>query len=220
MEQTFGISHSPDRIRLLYRLVQLFALTIFRTFFGLTIKGRENVPVKGAFILASNHQSWFDPPIVGSSCPREIFFAAKKELFKTPILGPVVKFLNSIPVRRSGSDREALEMIEEVLKHGFGVIIFPEGTRFLDGKLRPAKPGIGLIAVKSGVPIVPVYVRNSAKLRRQFWRRSLQITYGKPFLPPTPKDGVEHKEVIRNFAQVVMEHIALTGGVEPPKQMN
>lgn len=207
--------HNPT-VRLGYRFVQWLARTLFGTLFGLRIDGRENVPRRGPFILASNHQSWFDPPIVGSTCPREIHYAAKKELFTTPIVGSLVTYLNSIPVRRSGFDREALIRLGEVLASGGAVIFFPEGTRFLDGKLHPPKAGVGMMALKYNVPIVPVYVSGSARIRRQILKRRLKVTFGRPFTLAELGELHRGKEAYYAVAEAVMKRIAEVGGVEPP----
>jgi len=204
-------------MRLGYRLTALAATILFKTLFGLRKIGRENVPETGAFILASNHKSWFDPPIVGCACPREINFAAKKELFSIPLLGGFITYLNSIPVRRKGFDREALVRLGQRLESGRGIIIFPEGTRYLDDKLHLPKAGVGMLAIKYKVPIVPVYVKNSAKIRRQIFRRKLTITFGKPFtLSDINMDNVYGKDAYEKVACAVMYKIAEVGGVEPP----
>lgn len=197
--------------------MQTSARTILKICFGLKVFGRENVPRTGPFIYASNHKSFFDPPIVGSTSPREIHFAAKKELFTIPLLGKLIRYLNSVPVKRKGFEREALVRLGEVLAKGGGIIIFPEGTRYLDDNLHPPKAGVGLMAAKYNVPIVPVYVSGSAHIKRQFIRRNLTITYGKPFMVGDLGDIPEGKEAYQFIARKVMERIAFTGNVEPPK---
>ena len=208
---------NPTTTRFFYLLTQRCVHLLFRVLFGLKIVGKENVPRSGAFILASNHQSWFDPPIIGSTCPREIFFAAKKDLFSIPVLGFLVKYFNSIPVRRSGSDKEALFKLIKTLKTGYGVIIFPEGTRFADNKLHSPKPGVGLIAVRSDAEIVPTYVTGSSTLTKQIWQRKLRLNFGKPF---TPTDiGLEPdcgKDGYRKMAAAIINRIAEVGNVSPP----
>ncbi len=212
-----GLTRSRSTIRFGYRMSQAIVRIAFKLLFGLRIEGLENIPLEGAFILASNHQSWFDPPIVGSSCPREIHFAAKKELFSMPVVGTVIKYLNSIPVNRSGFDRAFLKKLFKALTGESGIIIFPEGTRHLDGKLRTAKAGIGMIAIKSKAKIIPVYVSGSAQIGAQLFRRNLKIRYGKPFdLPDLGLPDANGKEGYRAVSDAVMMRIAETGGVEPP----
>lgn len=211
---------NPERIRPAYWCIQLFVKFIFRLGFGLKLEGRHNVPRTGAFILASNHQSWFDPPIIGASCPREIFFAAKQELFQTPLLRHVVKFLNSIPIKRSGFDRDALVKLGQTLESGFGIIIFPEGTRFLDGKLHPPKLGVGMLASKHQVPIIPIHVSGSCNLRDQVFGRKLIVRFGKPINPYdfNTDEHCKRKENYIRISKLVMKRIAETGGVDPPAE--
>ncbi len=191
-----------------------------KVLFGLRVHGRENVPRTGPFIYASNHKSFFDPPIVGSTSPREIHFAAKKELFKVPLVGRLVRYLNSVPVKRKGFEREALVRLGEVLEQGGGIIIFPEGTRYLDDKLHHPKAGVGLMAIKYDVPIVPVYISGSAFIKRQLFRRRLSITFGKPFLVTDLGDYPAGKDAYQMAANSVMRRIAEVGGVEPPQFIN
>jgi 1-acyl-sn-glycerol-3-phosphate acyltransferase len=208
---------NPEIIRFLYRVIQTFVRILFRILFGLKIEGRENVPKSGSLILATNHKSWFDPPIAGSCCPREIYFAAKKDLFSIPIIGTIIRYLNSIPIRRSGSDKEAILKLIKALKDGYGIIIFPEGTRFSDDILHTAKPGIGLIAVRSEATIVPTYISGSNRLLEQIWRRKLRIIFGKPFsISNLNLDNKTGKTAYRSMTSAIMQNIAQTGGVSPP----
>jgi len=214
MTDTTG--NTATRMRLGYRLTCILAKTIFRVIWGLKIRGRENIPKSGPFILASNHKSGFDPPIVGGCCPREVHFAAKKELFKTPVIGPWITYLNSIPVKRSGFDREALVRLGDALEKGGAIIMFPEGTRHLDDRLHPPKAGIGMIALKYNAPIVPAYIQNSVCIRKQVLHRNLTLTYGKPFTVADLGELPAGKEAYQYIANEVMKRIAEVGRVEPP----
>jgi len=205
------------RMRFGFRFVQFIARTMLKIFFGLKVEGRENVPRSGAFIYASNHKSFIDPPIVGSTTPREIHFAAKKELFSIPLLGSLIAYLNAVPVKRKGFEREALVKLGGALEIGGAFVIFPEGTRFLDDKLHPPKAGVGLMALKYDVPIIPVFISNSASPRRQLIQRKLKVTYGKPFRIADLGELPPGKEAYYTAAQRIMERIAETGGVEPPE---
>ena len=203
------------RKRFLYSLTQLLVFLSFKILFGLKVSGRKNVPDKGSFILASNHQSWFDPPIIGASCPRELHYAAKKELFDIFLLGSLVRYFNSIPVKRSGFDRAALVKLTEELKRGNCIIIFPEGKRFKDGRLHPAKPGVGLLALQLNTPILPCYIEGSNKLNRQVIGRRLRLVFGKPFMISDLDLGdIDGKDAYRAIADLVMVKIAELGGIE------
>jgi len=185
--------------------------------FGLRIKCKANVPESGAFILACNHQSWFDPPIIGSVCPREISFAAKKELFGIPVIGTMIKYFNAIPVKRSGFDRAALKRLSETIETGIGIIIFPEGTRSRDGKFLKPKAGVGMLAIKHDVPIVPVHISGTAQIRRQLLVRKVIVRFGRAFtLSEAGLGDASGKEGYRAVANEVMRRIAKAGGVEAP----
>ncbi|MBN1353419.1 MAG: 1-acyl-sn-glycerol-3-phosphate acyltransferase [Candidatus Omnitrophica bacterium] len=129
------------------------------------ITGKENFPESGAFIVASNHTSFADPPVMGVACSRApLVFMAKKELFEVPVFGLWFKAMGCIPVdRRSGSFRPLKNALQK-LKNGKPLGIFPEGTRSADGKLKKAELGIGFLAAKSKAPIIPMYISGTDKV--------------------------------------------------------
>ena len=131
-------------------------------------------------MVASNHVSFWDQPLIGAAIPREAHFLAKEELFSTPALGPVIRSLNAIPIRRGAADLRGLTRAIDALKHGGTVLLFPEGSRMRDGELHPARPGVGLLAVQADVPIAPCYISGS-NVPRQWWYRGrrVRITFGR-----------------------------------------
>ncbi len=131
--------------------------------FSLRMTGREHLPRKGPAILAMNHQSFLDPPLAGSLVPGDIFFLARRNLMKPPLLHWLLPRLNVIPVDLDGQDRTALKQVLRLLKQGERILLFPEGTRSKDGSLLPGKPGLGLIAAKSGAPIIPMRISGANK---------------------------------------------------------
>ena len=136
-----------------------FAQLVARMVFSLKIIGRENLPKSGGYLLAMNHQSYLDPPVVALAAdPRPIHFLARKTLLKWPILGPIFPRLNVVPVDQERPDMSALKNVIRLLRAGETTIVFPEGARTLDGNLQPAQPGIGLIIAKTMVPVVPMRV--------------------------------------------------------------
>lgn len=152
---------------------------VFGLFFRLKCSGREYLPRTGPFLLCSNHISWFDPPIVGSWVPRQVYFFAKAELFSVPVLGWAIRQTNAIPVKRGTIDRAGLDAAVEILRQGYGLTVFPEGTRSKDGTPLPVKPGIGLLARRYPVPLVPCYLHGANRLGDVFWGRTkLTLTYG------------------------------------------
>jgi 1-acyl-sn-glycerol-3-phosphate acyltransferase len=152
-----------------------------RFVFRVRVSGRENIPKSGGFILASNHISYFDPPLVGCWVPRAIYFFAKKELFDHKLFGAILRRVNALPVKRGAIDRKALEMAIETVKRGHGLAVFPEGTRSKTGEFMTPKLGVGMIARQSECPIVPAYLSGADRLNECLRRRrKLCVTYGGP----------------------------------------
>ncbi len=139
------------------------AKPIFRNVFKISVHGIENIPKEGPYIVASNHRSHLDPPVLNSVFPEPLVFLAKEELFKPP-LGWIIRHMRAVPIRRGSGDVETLEMVLELLHRGCKVAIFPEGTRADPGKFLRPKPGVGLLAVKSGVPVVPVLIEGTDRV--------------------------------------------------------
>lgn len=144
-----------------YLLGYSLSKAIAQTCFNYRVIGAENMIEEGPCIIAANHCSYLDPPLVGIACKRAIHYLARKSLLDVPILGPILPELNVIPVDQKNADRSALMGAIRVVRDGGAVLIFPEGTRSLDGKLQPAQPGIGMIVAKTGAPVVPVKVSGS-----------------------------------------------------------
>src|SRR2546423_9588598 len=129
-----------------------------RIFFRFRVIHRERMIQSGPVILAMNHQSYLDPPLAGTACDRAIYFLARRTLLNVPLLGWVLPKLNVIPVNQEGVDRSAIKAVIRVLQAGNGVLVFPEGSRTLDGTLQPSEPGIGLIIAKTLAPVVPMRI--------------------------------------------------------------
>lgn len=131
---------------------RLAARWIYRT----RIEHVHRIPAVGPVILASNHASLADPPLIGGSVPRAVSFLARDTLFQIPVLGWYIRKLNAVPVNRDGGGGAGLKAILDRLHGGAAILLFPEGTRTSDGRLRPARSGIGLTVIKSGAPVVPI----------------------------------------------------------------
>lgn len=125
------------------------------------VKGRERIPRQGGLVVASNHVSFWDPLLVGSACARELHYLAKDELFETPLLGPLIRSVNGIPIRRGVADIGGLSRAIECLKRREALLMFPEGSRMRDGELHPARPGVGMMAFQADVPVVPCFISGS-----------------------------------------------------------
>ena len=144
-----------------YLLGYSLSKAIAKTFFRYRVIGAENMIEEGPCIIAANHCSNLDPPLVGIACKRAIHYLAKKSLLEWPVLGPIFPELNVIPVDQKNADRSALMGAIRVVRNGGAVLIFPEGSRSPDGRLLPAQPGVGMIVAKTGAPVVPVKVSGS-----------------------------------------------------------
>ena len=126
--------------------------------FRLRLIHPERMIQTGPVILAMNHQSYLDPPLAGITCDRAIYFLARRTLLDVPVLGWLLPKLNVIPVNQEGVDRSAIKVIIRVLQAGNAVLIFPEGSRTLDGSLQAAEPGLGLVIAKTLAPVVPMRI--------------------------------------------------------------
>ena len=147
--------------RTVYHASKFLLWTFYRAGYALQVRGQAHVPAHGPFILASNHSSFLDPPVVGVSCPRPVAFMARETLFRHWALGAWLRGVQAIPLRRDAADLGAIRAAVERLRHGEGVAIFPEGTRQLSGQLGTAKRGVGLLAEVSRAPVVPVLVQGT-----------------------------------------------------------
>ena len=143
-------------MKALYFLGWSFFQFYFRVYHRREVYGAENVPPSGPVILASNHASFLDPPLVGSSTTREINYMARETLFRFPVVGSILRNVNAVPVDREGGGAAGLRVILDRLFAGGAIILFPEGTRSPNGELQKAKSGIGLTVIKSDAPVVPV----------------------------------------------------------------
>ena len=141
-----------------YWLGYHFSRLIARLFFRFRVIHRERMIQSGPVILAMNHQSFLDPPLAGITCDRGIYFLARRTLMEVPLLGSLLPKLNVIPVNQDGIDRSALKALIRVLKLGNAALVFPEGSRTLDGSLQPAQAGLGLVIAKTLAPVVPMRI--------------------------------------------------------------
>lgn len=176
----------PKRMmRWIYWLGWMAFGAAYRTLFGLRLKGMENLITAGPVLVASNHQSFLDPPLIGNLYKDEMVFFARKTLFKGPAKWVYPQW-NAIPVDQDRPDMSSMKTVIRKLKEGWRVLVFPEGQRTMDGEIGPAAPGVGLIAAKAGVPIQPVRIsgadralpRGSGKIRFE----RITVSVGKPII--------------------------------------
>lgn len=165
---------------LYYSGVRLAARGLFRVLAGCRVRGRQHVPLDGGLVVASNHISFWDPPLIGAALPREMYYLAKTELFSTPGLGWIIRSLNAIPVRRGAADLTGLSRAIGVVREGGALLLFPEGSRMHDGALHPARPGVGMIAVQADVPVVSCFISGSNRPSRWVYRGArVRIRFGR-----------------------------------------
>ena len=183
---------------------------ICRFWFGLILRtrviGAENIPKDGAFILAANHVSNWDPPFLGTFIDREVCYMGKEELFKNPIMAAICRGLYVFPVKRGAADKTAIKTAIKILKDGKCFGIFPEGTRSKTGKLGKAEAGVSLIAAMTKASIIPAAIINTEKIfSREKFLPQPAVVYGSPMkFSGSTKD----KEALENFAQEIMKEIA------------
>ena len=174
-------------MKIFYHFCRLAFLLIFKILYRHKTYGSENVP-HGKAIIAPNHVSFYDPPLIGASCPEEVHFLAKDVLFNNAILGPIIRNLNAFPVSGNASDLKTIKSLVKLLKTEEKVIIFPEGIRTYDGKLSTIKPGIARIAMRAEAPIVPTFIHGTFEIwprQNKFpkpWGRTL-CAFGAPIYP-------------------------------------
>ena len=192
-------------------LVRGFARLVWR----LEVHGAPNVPLEGAAIIAPNHLSLLDPPLIGCACPRELRFIAKAELFRYGLFSKLIRRLGAFPVERGTADVGAIKTALQFLKDGRAVIIFIEGTRGTGECLLPPTPGVTLLARQSGAPVVPTAIVGSeqawpkgSKLPR---RAQVKVAFGEPVRYQEVFGGRTDRAARDAFSELIMERIeALT----------
>jgi 1-acyl-sn-glycerol-3-phosphate acyltransferase len=173
-------------VNLSYRI----AWNLFRIIYAILFRWRaynpENVPLEGPVILAANHASFIDPPLVGIGLKRPLNYMARETLFRFPIAGAILRSWQAIPVDREGGGGAGLKAILDRLLDGGAILLFPEGTRTRDGKLQPGRAGIGLAVIKSNAPVIPVRVFGTFEAFGRHMRlphpHRIAVKYGQPLL--------------------------------------
>ena len=186
---------------------------MYAVYFRWRVFNPERVPLKGPVILASNHASYLDPMLIGAALHRGINYLAREDLFRFPILGWVLRYWQAVPVNREGSGAKGLRAILDRLLAGGAIILFPEGTRTGDGKLQPARSGIGLTVIKSTAPVVPVRVFGTFEAYSRYLSfprsRRVAVKFGEPmsFEHLKAEAKVCSKERLKQIYQQVADEI-------------
>ncbi|MFH1754680.1 MAG: (d)CMP kinase, partial [Candidatus Latescibacterota bacterium] len=198
-----------EKIRPAYLLAQYLILLVLKCLWAVKIVKKSKHRFRENYIFACNHQSYSDPPLVGSTLPREVHFLAKQVLFKNRLFAWLIHTFNAIPIRRGGFDRRAMGITLDLLKSGRSVLIFPEGTRVRGGALGAPRSGVGYLALLSGVPVIPLYVRGSNRLAHCLIRRDrLIVAHGKPIRLTSPSGlPAPSNDDHREYSSMIMEAI-------------
>lgn len=157
-------------MKIFYRCMHFITKTFFRIFYRHQVYGLEHI-AGGKAILAANHASYLDPPLIGVSWPEEIAFLARKSLFAHPLFGSAIRNLNAYPITGTAQDLNSIKQICTLLENDKKVVIFPEGIRTSNGHLGMIKSGIGMLAMRCHAPIIPIYIYGSFEV----WNRKKRL---------------------------------------------
>lgn len=197
-------------MQLFYKFSHTLVRFLFKCLYRHRIYGNDNL-IEGPAIIAPNHISFLDPPLVGASYPEPVAFLAKDSLFKKPLLGTMIRNLNAYPVSGKIKDTASIKVILGILKEQKKVIIFPEGIRTHDGKLSSIKPGICMLAMRANVPIIPVHIKGTFEIwprSRSFpklWGKT-QCVFGEP-IHPRSYEGLSKKEAQEKMTLEIKKRI-------------
>ncbi len=209
MDRVYGFCHYVLRV-------------LFDMAFRGDVVGLENLPREGAFLIAANHASHLDPPLIGAQIPRQITFFARKTLWKPGLASWWLDAVGTIPVDRDGGqDVGALKRVLRALDSGKVLIVFPEGTRSPDGHLQAPKPGVGFITAKTQVPVVPARIFGSFDAfgkgdKFPHFGTPIRITFGRPIPPSVYDDPKAGRERFQIASARIMAEIAK---LEPPAEV-
>jgi 1-acyl-sn-glycerol-3-phosphate acyltransferase len=206
----------------LYGILWILVRTIGRLCFHYRVVGA--VPRTGGFIVAANHASYLDIPLLGCGMRRRAWYLGRSDLFPVPGLNEICQWLGWIPLRTGRLDRDAFGKAVTLIKEGKVVVIFPEGSRSLDGRLQSPKPGIGVIVAQTGCPVVPAYLKGTYDVLPSgtMWPRfrPVSVFYGDSLTFPRSGEGGEAKQFYQEVSRTVMDRIASLGAVESPTQQS
>lgn len=187
--------------RLFYYLMRTIFEVVAVIVLRRKVSGRENIPLKGPVIIASNHISMADPPIVGSAVPRVLCFMAKEELFRGRIFGWLISNLNAIPIKRGESDIKAVRVLLSHLEKGGAALVFPEGTRYRPGKFGRPRTGISFLIRQSKATVVPTLITGSDEYKKL---KPVKVYFGKAI---TYDNILEAKLSDEDLARKIMDDI-------------
>jgi 1-acyl-sn-glycerol-3-phosphate acyltransferase len=204
----------------LYGILWILARTIGWLCFHYRVVG--TVPRTGGFIVAANHASYLDIPLLGCGMRRRAWYLGRSDLFPVPGVNQILQWLGWIPLRTGRLDRDAFSKAVRLIKAGKVVVIFPEGRRTLDGQLQSPKSGIGVIVAQTGCPVVPAYLKGTYQVlpTGAKWPRFRPVTvlYGDSLMFSRSGESSESKQFYHEVSRIVMDRIAFLGAVQSSTQ--
>ena len=191
---------------MLYSFLRAIAALILKIIFHLEVKGKENIPQEGGFILASNHISYLDPIALGVACPRRLNYMARHDLFDKPLFGWLLSHICVFPVKRDSVDLSAIKEAIRRLKDGKGLVLFPECARQTGAAILEPRSGVGFLAKKLGVPVIPAFVKGTEgvlpKGAKTIRINKISIYFGRQV-------SVERRMHYHDIAKAIMQDIRL-----------
>lgn len=191
-----------------------------RIFLHYRVVHEEYVPRTGGVLIAANHASYADIPLLGCGVRRRLYFVGRSNLFQQPLLNWWLRCLGWIPLKPNRVDRKALGVVVDLLKAGNAVVIFPEGTRTPDGRLQPGKPGVGVIVAQTGCPVVPVYLEGTFQVlptgAKGLRCHPVRVIFGQALDFTQARKQQQGKELYHTISRTIMKCIAELGQVEQP----
>jgi 1-acyl-sn-glycerol-3-phosphate acyltransferase len=201
-----------ERMGCAYALSRVLLATTHSAFFRGPVVGVEHIPVAGPLLIAANHASFLDPPFIGCHAPRPLAYFARKTLWKGGLASRWLDAVGAIPVDRDGSDVSAIKAVLRALSAGRALVVFPEGTRSANGVLQPPKAGVGLLACRAQVPVLPARIFNShCALGRDnvpHLGTPVSVIYGRPLAPGDYDDPAAGKDRYQRASEKIMAAIA------------
>ena len=196
---------------IIYNIFYNLAKLLARLIFSMRVVNQERMIESGPLLIAVNHSSFFDPPLAGICSKRGVYYLARKTLLKWPFFGPLFPEMNVIPVERDGNDMSALREVIKKVKDGNAVLLFPEGTRSLDGHLQPARAGIGLVIAKTGAPVLPMRIFGAyeafPKNARHLQLSQITVVIGEPIHFSADEIAHSSRETYQILSNRVMDAI-------------
>ena len=203
-----------------YGILWLLVSALGRLCFRYRAVGQERVP-DGGVLIAANHASYADIPFTGIGLRRRMWYMGRQDLF-LPALRPILRWFGWIPIRQDRLDRHGFGKAIRLIREGKAVVIYPEGTRTADGRLRPGRPGLGMIVAATGCPVVPAYLSGTREVlptgARWVHLHPVHVTFGTPLDFSDAAQRLSGKEFYQHVSQTVMASIAELGQVPPPAE--